>query len=86
MKRLVASVGIAAALVGGSAAPAFAENAPISAEITTPSVTTPAPKPSEDLKLAKTGTNAETAATLVIVITAIGAVVYIISISRKEND
>ena len=52
----------------------------------TPSTTTPAPKPSEDLKLAKTGTNAEIAATLVIMIAAIGAVVYIISISRKEND
>ena len=64
-----------------------------------PSVTTPAtqsgtPSPSEtanptkpsETKLAKTGTNAEITATLVIMIAAIGAVVYIISISRKEND
>ena len=42
-------------------------------------------KPSET-KLAKTGINAEIAATLVIVMTAIGAVVYIIANSRKEND
>lgn len=42
-------------------------------------------KPSET-KLAKTGTNAEIAATLVILIAAIGAVVYTISISRKDND
>lgn len=52
---------------------------------TRPTKTAEAPKTSEH-KLAKTGTNAETAATLVIVIAAIGAVVYIISISRKEND
>lgn len=42
-------------------------------------------KPSET-KLAKTGTNAEIAATLVLLIAAIGAVVYTISISRKDND
>ena len=52
---------------------------------TCPTKTAEAPKTSEH-KLAKTGTNAENAATLVIVIAAIGAVVYIISISRKEND
>lgn len=52
---------------------------------TRPTKTAEAPKTSEH-KLAKTGTNAEIAATLVIVIAAIGAVVYIISISRKEND
>ncbi len=52
---------------------------------TSPTKTAEAPKTSEH-KLAKTGTNAEIAATLVIVIAAIGAVVYIISISRKEND
>lgn len=50
-----------------------------------PTKTAEVPKTSEH-KLAKTGTNAEIAATLVIVIAAIGAVVYIISISRKEND
>lgn len=42
-------------------------------------------KPSET-KLAKTGINAEIAATLVIMMAAIGAVVYIIANSRKEND
>lgn len=43
-------------------------------------------QPSEQTKLAKTGTNAEIAATLVIMIAAIGAVIYIISISRKETN
>lgn len=43
------------------------------------------PKPSKQSKLAKTGANAEIAAALVIVIAAIGAVVYIISISRKDT-
>lgn len=52
---------------------------------TRPTKTAEAPKTSEH-KLAKTGTNAEIAATLVIAIAAIGAIVYIISISRKEND
>lgn len=42
-------------------------------------------KPSET-KLAKTGTDAELAATLVIMIAAIGAVVYTISISRKDDN
>lgn len=51
---------------------------------TRPTTKAEAPKPSET-KLAKTGSNAEIAATLVIVIAAIGAVVYIISVSRKEN-
>ena len=57
-----------------------------------PTTTEPVPleqtptQPSKPTKLAKTGTNAEIAATLVIMIAAIGAVVYIISISRKEND
>ena len=50
-----------------------------------PTTMTEAPKPSET-KLAKTGTNAEIAATLVIMIAAFGVVIYIISISRKEND
>lgn len=53
-----------------------------------PSPTTKAtePQPSKQIKLAKTGTNAEIAATLVIMIAALGTVVYIISNSRKEND
>lgn len=52
---------------------------------TRPTKTAEAPKTSEH-KLAKTGANVEIAATLVIMIAAIGAVVYIISISRKESD
>lgn len=51
---------------------------------TRPTTKAEVPKPSET-KLAKTGSNAEIAATLVITIAAIGAVVYIISVSRKEN-
>lgn len=50
-----------------------------------PTKTAEATKPSET-KLAKTGTNVEIAATLVIMIAAIGAVIYIISNSRKDND
>lgn len=63
-----------------------------STSTTTPSVTpSPStkaaePQPSKQTKLAKTGTNAEIAATLVILIAAIGAVVYITSISRKDNN
>lgn len=52
---------------------------------TRPTKTAESPKPSET-KLAKTGTYAEIAATLVIMIAAIGAAVYIISISRKEDN
>lgn len=53
-----------------------------------PSPTTKAaePQPSKQIRLAKTGTNAEIAATLVIMIAALGAVVYISSNSRKENN
>ena len=57
-----------------------------SAPSTSPATKAETPKPSERTKLAKTGANAEIFATLVITIAAIGAVVYIISISRKEND
>ena len=52
---------------------------------TRPTKTAEAPKPSET-KLAKTGTNAEIAATLVIMIAAVGAAIYIISVSRKETN
>lgn len=51
---------------------------------TRPTKTAEAPQLSET-KLAKTGANAEIAATLVIMIAAIGAVIHIISISRKED-
>ena len=52
---------------------------------TRPTKTAEALKPSET-KLAKTGTNAEIAATLVIMIAAFGTAIYIISISRKEDN
>lgn len=62
---------------------------PSHSETTTPSTrpttTVEATKPSET-KLAKTGSNAEIAATLVIMIAAIGTVIYIIANSRKETD
>lgn len=52
---------------------------------TRPTVKAESPKPSET-KLAKTGTNAEIAAVVVIMIAAFGAVIYIISTSRKEDN
>lgn len=65
-----------------SAKPSHSETATPSAPTTKTAEST---KPSET-KLAKTGINAEIAATLVIMTAAIGAVVYIIANSRKEND
>ena len=65
-----------------SAKPSHSETATPSAS---PTKTAESTKPSET-KLAKTGINAEIAATLVIVVAAIGAAVYIIANSRKEND
>lgn len=99
MNRALASIGIAAAVICGTAGPALAADNPIdarityissgSSETTTPSTrptkTAEALKPSET-KLAKTGTNAEIAATLVIMIAAFGTAIYIISISRKEDN
>lgn len=51
---------------------------------TQPTKSAETPKTSET-KLAKTGANVEIAATLVIVVAAIGAATYIISTSRKED-
>lgn len=65
-----------------SAKPSPSETATPSAR---PTKTAESTKPSET-KLAKTGTNAEIAATPVIMMAAIGAVVYIIANSRKENN
>ena len=62
------------------------EKVPTQKPTTTPTAKAPEAQPSKPTKLAKTGTNAEIAAVLVIVIAAIGAVVYIFSISRKENN
>lgn len=53
---------------------------------TTPVAKAPEAQPSKPTKLAKTGTTAEIVAALVIVIAAIGAVIFIFSISRKENN
>lgn len=65
-----------------SAKPSHSETATPSAR---PTKTAESTKPSET-KLAKTGINAEITATLVIMMAAIGAVVCIITNSRKEND
>ena len=62
------------------------EKVPTQKPTTTPTAKAPEAQTSKPTKLAKTGTNAEIAAVLVIVITAIGAVIYIFSISRKENN
>lgn len=62
------------------------EKVPTQKPTTTPTVKAPETQPGKPTKLAKTGTNAEIAAVLVIVIAAIGAVIYIFSISRKENN
>lgn len=66
--------------------PAPLEKVPTQKPTTTPTAKAPEAQPSKPTKLAKTGTNAEIVAVLVIMIAAIGAVVYIFSISRKEND
>ena len=62
------------------------EKVPSQKPTTTPTAKAPEAQPSKPTKLAKTGTNAEIAAVLVIVIAAIGAVIYIFYISRKENN
>lgn len=62
------------------------EKVPTQKPTTTPTAKAPEAQTSKPTKLAKTGTNAEIAAVLVIMISAIGAVIYIFSISRKENN
>lgn len=62
------------------------EKVPTQKPTTTPTAKAPEAQPSKPTKLAKTGTNAENAAVLVIMIAAIGASIYIFSISRKENN
>lgn len=62
------------------------EKVPTQKPTTIPTAKAPEAQTSKPTKLAKTGTNSENAAVLVIVITAIGAVIYIFSISRKENN
>lgn len=62
------------------------EKVPTQKPTTIPTAKAPEAQPSKPTKLAKTGTNAEIAAVTVIMIAAIGAVIYIFSISRKENN
>lgn len=62
------------------------EKVPTQKPTTTPTAKAPEAQPSKPTKLAKTGTNAEIAAVLVITIASIGAAIYIFSISRKENN
>lgn len=88
MNRTLASVGIAAAVICGSAAPALAADTPIDAKITYISSTRPTktaekPKTSET-KLANTGTYAGALAVLVPLIAAVGTITHIAS--RKEDN
>lgn len=62
------------------------EQVPTQKPTTTPAAKAPEAQTSKPTKLAKTGTNAEIAAVLVIAIASIGAIIYIFSISRKENN
>lgn len=62
------------------------EKVPTQKPTTTPTAKAPETQTGKPTKLAKTGTTAEIVAVLVIVIAAIGAVIYIFSISRKENN
>lgn len=62
------------------------EQVPTQKPTTTPTAKAPEAQTSKPTKLANTGTNAESAAVTVIVISAIGAVICIIYISRKENN
>lgn len=123
MNRALASVGIAAAVICGSATPALAADNPIDAKITyissgssqVSSVSTPAPqsgtstpsakpshsgtvtpstqptvkaetpKPSET-KLAKTGSDSSFLVVLVPLVAIIGTFIYLISLSRKDDN
>ena len=93
MNRALASVGIAAAVICGSATPALAADTPIDAKITyissetpipstRPTKTAESPKPSET-KLAKTRTYAGDLVVLVPLIAAVGTIAHIAS--RKED-
>lgn len=123
MNRALASVGIAAAVICGSATPALAADNPIDAKITyissgssqVSSVSTPAPqsgtstpsaKPSQnetvtpstqptvkaetpkpsETKLAKTGSDSSFLVVLVPLVAIIGTFIYLISLSRKDDN
>ena len=62
------------------------EKVPTQKPTNIPTAKAPEAQPSKPTKLAKTGTNAEIAAVLIIITASIGAVIYIFSISRKENN
>lgn len=62
------------------------KDVPTQKPTTTPTAKAPEAQPGKPTKLAKTGTTAEIVAVLVVMIAAIGAVIYIFSISRKENN
>lgn len=79
MNRTLASIGIAAAVVCGSAAPSIETPTPS----TRPTKTAESPKTSET-KLAKTGTYAGVLAVLVPLIAAVGTIAYLAS--RKEDN
>lgn len=96
MNRALASIGIAAAVICGSAAPALAADNPINAKITyisspsetpipstRPTKSAESPKPSET-KLAKTGTYAGVLAVLFPLIAAVGTIAHLAS--RKEDN
>lgn len=87
MNRALASVGIAAAVICGSAAPAPSPSVSTSIETPIPSTrltkTAETPKTSET-KLAKTGTYAGALAVLVPMIAAVGTIAHIAS--RKEDN
>lgn len=89
MNRALASVGIDAAVICGSAAPALAADTPDTPQSgtpipsTRPTVKAETPKTSET-KLAKTGTYAGALAVLVPLIAAVGTIAYIAS--RKEDN
>lgn len=94
MNRALASIGIAAAVVCGSATPALAEVNPIDAKITyissgSSQVSSPVkaetPKPSET-KLAKTGSDSSFLVVLVPLVAIIGTFIYLISLSRKDDN
>lgn len=98
MNRALASVGVAVAVICGSATPALAADNPIDAKITyissgssqvtpstQPTVKAETPKPSET-KLAKTGSDSSFLVVLVPLVAIIGTFIYLISLSRKDDN
>lgn len=102
MNRALASIGIAAAVICGSAAPALATDNPIDAKITcissgrspapNPTTTTPAPTPSTTVEAHKPSetklakTGSNAAFLVVLVPFIIANGTICILVARKEND